>query len=61
VLLVHVLRKIIPKSIYPNVVKSMTRKDLQLDQLRRHSIRNYMAMTRTSRGQHFIIATGLTV
>ena len=31
-----------PRSIYSKTVKGMTRKDLQLDQLRRHSIRNYL-------------------
>jgi len=31
-----------PQSIYSKTVKGMTRKDLQLDQLRRHSIRNYL-------------------
>jgi len=30
----------------------MTTKDPQLDQLKRHSIRNYMVMTRISVGQH---------
>ena len=30
------------RSIYSKTVKGMTRKDLQLDQLRRHSIRNYL-------------------
>jgi len=31
-----------PRSIYSKTVKGMNRKDLQLDQLRRHSIRNYL-------------------
>jgi len=50
-LLAYVVRKIRPRSIYSKIVKGVTRKDLQLDQLRRHSIRNYIVTTRTSDGQ----------
>ena len=38
----------------PNTVKGMTRKDLQLDQLRRHSTRIYLVT-------EFISVTGLTM
>ena len=37
-LLAYVVRRIRPRSIYSKIVKGVTRKDLQLDQLRRHSI-----------------------
>ena len=40
------------ESILQNCNKGMTTKDPQLDQLKRHSIRNYMVMTRISVGQH---------
>ena len=50
-LLAYVVRKIRPRSIYSKIVKGVTRKELQLDQLRRHSIRNYIVTTRTSDGQ----------
>ena len=50
-LLAYAVRKIRPRSIYSEIVKGVTRKDLQLDQLGRHSIRNYIVTTRTSEGQ----------
>ena len=47
-LLAHVVGKIRLRSIYSKIVKGMTRKDLQLDQLRRNFIGNYIVMWRTS-------------
>ena len=47
-LLAHVVGKIRLRSIYTKIVKGMTRKDLQLDKLRRNFIGNYIVMWRTS-------------
>jgi len=43
-----VVKKIRQMSIFYKTVKGMTRKNIQLDRLRRHSIRNCMVLRRTT-------------